>query len=253
MNQSVIKLLGVFLVSWLSVDRLPARDATNFEAGNAAFHTDDYTQAAVIYQKLIDSEGSSASLLYNLGNSQFQLGDHGAAILSYERAKLIAPRDPDLLANLILARKAATVFPDIKYNPWLDRMLGFLSRDEWSWWVVVAAFWIGVMAISGNFARNARPWLRKLRWGSMLISAIIILLGGVILFLRRDEGLRGIVISESAAVRLSPFEKAEAVGNPGAGRSVQIGEKKGEYYFVQVPGTDLQGWMDRTEVKRIGP
>jgi len=253
MNRSVIKLLVGFCTLLLCATSLYASEAVNFEEGNVAFRAEDFTRSAEIYQKLIDSEGSSAALLYNLGNSQFSLGEYGAAILSYERAQLLAPRDPDLRANLNLARKTATVFAEVKYSPWLDRMLEYLSRDEWSWWIVIAALWIGIMIISSNFVRLARPWLRKLRWGSVLASGMIILIGSVILYVRRDEASRGIVISKSAAVRLSPFEKADAVGNPGAGRIVQMGERNGDYHFVRVPETDLQGWMSSAEVKRIEP
>lgn len=253
MNQILMKLVVGFCSIWLCVISLHARETATFEEGNSAFQAEDFSRAAKIYQNLIASEGSSAALLYNLGNSQYRLGEYGAAILAYERARLLAPRDPDLRANLNLARKTATVFAEAKYNPWLDGVLEYFSRDEWSWWIVIAALWIGIMIISNNFVRLARPWLRKLRWGSVLVSGTIILIGGVILFVRRDEASRGVIISESASVRLSPFETATAVATPGAGRIVQMGEKNGDYYFVRVPNTDLQGWMSRAEVKRIEP
>ena len=81
----------------------------NFDQANQHFQAGNFAGAAEAYQAEINSGGASAALLYNLGNSQYRMGEFGRAILSYERARLLTPRDPDLLANLSLARKAATV------------------------------------------------------------------------------------------------------------------------------------------------
>ena len=220
---------------------------------NKLFQAGDFSAAADAYQKVIESDGSSAALLYNLGNSQYRLGQYGPAILSYERAKLLAPRDPDLLANLTLARKAATVFDKGSFDPRLEAVLTWLSLNEWSWLVVGAAIWIGVLSVMGGVVRLSRPATRKFAAASLVFASLIILAGATALFLRRDERTRGIVLSKDAAIRLSPFEKAETIGTPGAGRIVHVGEKNGGYFYITVPGTELHGWMAGADVARITP
>ena len=55
-----------------------------------------------------DSQGSySAGALYNLGNSYAQQGKPALAVLAYERARMLAPLDPDIRANLRKVRESA--------------------------------------------------------------------------------------------------------------------------------------------------
>jgi len=53
------------------------------------------------------STGYSAALLYNTANAYARAGNTGLAVLNYERAKLLDPRDPDIEANLRQVREKA--------------------------------------------------------------------------------------------------------------------------------------------------
>lgn len=245
-------LYGLCLVLW-GLGALQAQHSSIFDEGNSAFKAGDFVKAADRYEKMISQGETSFSLFYNLGNSQFRLGENGRAILSYERAKLLSPRDPDLRANLALARKNVAVFDKERFNPWADAALTFLNRNEWSWLTTGAALWIGMVAILSGVLQQCSNSFLKLRFASVIASIMILLLGIIVLRLRREESQQGIVVAKEASVRLSPFDKAESIGAPGEGRKVQIGSKNAEFFFIQVPGTDLQGWMHRTEVERIEP
>ncbi|NJM38822.1 MAG: hypothetical protein HC845_13665 [Akkermansiaceae bacterium] len=73
----------------------------------------------------------------------------------------------------------------------------------------------------------------------------------MILYLRRAESSRGVVMSEKAVLRLSPFGKAEPVGDIGQGRTVQLGARNGEFYYVEIPGTSLSGWLSNQDVALV--
>jgi len=64
----------------------------------------EFRQAATLYQAVIDSGYRSASLYYNLGNAHFKLNNLPRAILNYERAVRLAPRDEAIQFNLELSR-----------------------------------------------------------------------------------------------------------------------------------------------------
>ncbi|MEO8615300.1 MAG: tetratricopeptide repeat protein [Luteolibacter sp.] len=251
MNRSFLKILSGFLAFFISATSVLAANSASIDQANKLFQSGDFAAAASIYQKSIDANGPSAALLYNLGNSRYRLGQHGPAILAYERAKLLTPRDPDLIANLNLARKAATVFDKGSFNPRLEAGLTWLSRNEWSWLVVGSGLWIGAISVFGGALRRILPGTRKVMIGSTVFAGLFIAAGSTALILRRDEDTRGIVLSKDAAVHLSPFEKAENIGTPGAGRIVQMGEKNGEYFYISVPGTELDGWMAEKDVEMI--
>ena len=92
---------------------------------NQRFKAGDFAGAAAAYEKILSAEGPRASVYYNLGNAYQNLKQYGPAILAYERARLLTPRDPDLLANLALARKAAAAFEETGRDPRLDAALEF--------------------------------------------------------------------------------------------------------------------------------
>ncbi|MES2920532.1 MAG: tetratricopeptide repeat protein [Verrucomicrobiota bacterium] len=224
--------------------------ASAFDDANQQFKAGDFAGAAAAYEKILAAEGPRASVFYNLGNSYQNLKQYGPAILAYERARLLTPRDPDLSANLALSRKAATAFEESGRNPRLEAALSYLSRNEWSWLVAGAALFLGVLAVVCGAVKLPQR-VRLFAWVSSGLAALAIVAGATALYLRRDEAGRGIVLAENATVRLSPFEKAESLGTPGPGRTVHLGTANGDFRYVEVAGTNLKGWLATKDVASI--
>lgn len=224
-----------------------------FVQANRRFQDGDFAGAAATYEQVLAADGPRAAVFYNLGNSYQRLGKNGPAILAYERARLLTPRDPDLLANLALARKAATSFDESGRDPRFEAVLNYLSRNEWSWIVAGSALALGGLALLAGAFRTARPWLRQTAASLACLAVLGLAAGGSALYMRCDEARRGIVLSEAAAVRLSPFGQAESLGTPGPGRIVLMGAQTGDFIYVEVPGGDLRGWLATSEVAAITP
>jgi tetratricopeptide (TPR) repeat protein len=227
--------------------------ASALDDANLKFKSGDFSGAAAAYEKILADEGPRAAIFYNLGNSYHSLKQYGPAILAYERARLLAPRDPDLAANLALARKAATAFEESAFHPRVEALLNYLSCNEWSWLVAGSALFLGCLALICGVVSLSRRWMRQLAMASAGFAGLAIAAGSTALYLRRGEASRGVVLTEIATVRLSPFEKAEALGTPGAGRIVHLGAKNGDFRYVEVPGTNLHGWLVNKDVAAITP
>ncbi len=223
--------------------------ASDFDQANKQFKAGDFVGAAATYEKILVAGGPRAAVFYNLGNSYQQLKRYGPAILAYERARLLTPRDPDLLANLALARKAAAVAGEPGIHPRLDAALSFLSRNEWSWLVAGGALFLGVLAVACGAVKLPRQWVLT----AASFAGFCIIAGATALYLRRAETSRGVVLSGDAAVRLSPFEKAESLGTPGAGRIVRLGARSGDFQYIEVSGASLSGWLTNKDVAAIAP
>jgi tetratricopeptide (TPR) repeat protein len=222
--------------------------ATLFDEANGQYKAGNFTEAAATYEKILIAEGPRSSVFYNLGNSYQAQKKYGFAILAYERARLLTPRDPDLLANLNLARKAATAFEEPVSYPTLEVVIQYLSRDEWSWLVAGSALLLGALAVFCGWRGTHKVALISAATASLVIAA-----GTVILWARRGESGRGIILSENATVRLSPFEKAESLGTPGQGKSVRMGAKSGDFQYAEVSSTNLRGWLAGKDVAAIVP
>ena len=71
-----------------------------FYQANSLYEEGRYEEAAAAYRQLLDHGDDSGSLSFILGNTYFRMGRTGWAVLYYEKAKRLIPRDADLRANL---------------------------------------------------------------------------------------------------------------------------------------------------------
>lgn len=219
-----------------------------FADANAAFQSGDFQQAVDGYEKSLQVDGPSAAAYYNLGNAYQRMEKYGFAILAYERARLITPRDPDLRANLEKARKAVSAFDGTGGNS--NALLTYFSRNEWSWILVGAAVLIGGLAFAAGCKRIKRRWMIVTAIG---VSLLVIGVASMALVIRSGEANRAVVVSKEAVLRLSPFAKAESVATPGEGRMVSLGKREGGYFYVTVLGQGVSGWMATEDVERLIP
>lgn len=120
-----------------------------FVSANRAFKAGEYEEAIEGYQQLADSGHASGHLYYNLGNAYFRANYLGRAILNYERALLLIPRDADLNFNLRHAR-------DMMKDPVID------SRS----FVHQTFFWLNSVTLGELFWTFAV--LNALLWGALL-------------------------------------------------------------------------------------
>ena len=128
----VIALLS-FRGGCFAVDRLSAEELY-FEA-NRAYKESQYLQAIDGYLELLGLGYINGHVYYNLANAYVRSGQLGKAILNYERAKVLIPRDADLKFNLRYAldqRQDAISSPQNFLRQaffWLDD----LTFDELLW------------------------------------------------------------------------------------------------------------------------
>ncbi len=74
-----------------------------FNAGNAYYRLNEYTQAQDAYKKAAELNGDyTQSALYNLGNAYYRAGDKEKAIEAYKEAILKDPEDKEAIHNLQL-------------------------------------------------------------------------------------------------------------------------------------------------------
>ena len=92
---------GIVLAWLLGSSVAVAVPADDFKAANQLYDAGKFTEAAAAYEKI---EPKTAHVYYNLGNAWFRQNKLGLAVLNYARARQLAPRDPDILANLKFAQ-----------------------------------------------------------------------------------------------------------------------------------------------------
>jgi tetratricopeptide (TPR) repeat protein len=79
-----------------------------FINGIKQYKAAEFKEAAASFEAIAAAGVVNPDLFYNIGNAYLKAHDLGNAILWYERAKRLAPEDPDLLFNLAHADSLVT-------------------------------------------------------------------------------------------------------------------------------------------------
>src|SRR3989339_1997616 len=127
----------------------------DFNAANKLYESGKYTESAAAYNTIIGDGNQSAEVYYNLGNSYFKEKKLGLAILSYEKALKISPRDPDIKYNLDFARSfiKETAVADAA-SKFLSSLYNYLTLNELCVILSVVFFLLMALVIYRRFKKD---------------------------------------------------------------------------------------------------
>ena len=232
-------------------------DTTSFAYANVMYEKGEFKKAASTYASLIERNGNSATLYYNLGNCYYRLQMTGPAILAYERALLLQPGNHDASYNLELANRRTR--DEINSKPESLFRIGwrnFTTITHARAWGICAIifFWIAFAGWAVYQLPKFRAWQR---YG--FFSAITAVLLGLICLsaaLGRnayDAGNSyGIVMSPSAIIKSEPSETSTNLALIHEGFKLAILKANQDWAEVSMPdGT--RGWVHNNDYERIDP
>jgi hypothetical protein len=173
------------------------------------------------------------------GRSELQQGRRAAATVSFERAKLLAPRADFVRTALRDAnvRDAETA---------TARALNWITPREWSF-LLVTFGWVAGLSLA---LAIARPKNGRAARGVALGAGVLFALGaaGVVESTISTQALR--VVSSATGVLLAPYQGAGATADLPPGVVVAAGSRYGE--FIQVCGQDgTRGWVAATSLEPV--
>lgn len=248
---------------------------STFARANAAYESGDYPSAIGEYTRLVETDIAAPELFYNLGNAYYKEGDLGRAVLWYERARRLAPRDPDLRENLALTRSLLRDKQLVETEPrWRQKLLAW-HRDTTTAESVAAASILYVLVclmgvvfvfretdvVSRVYAKAsvASPGrllgLDKAQDLGLAIAVVVLVgaafaysaVGKVSAERSRD---RGVVLEEEVSVFSGPSRDASVQFKVHEGTIVSVRDARPGWVRVDLPG-DLTGWVDAESLDRI--
>ena len=223
----------------------------SYRSADALYQEGQYQQAAEKYEQIASSIQNGA-VYYNLGNTYFRLGNRGKAILNYERAKRLMPRDKDTNFNLKIA-KARNVdsFDLVKPLSGFSLLYGSLHPNEIVW-VGLIPYWIAATSlIAIQFAQNHR-FRQALRY-VLLIGGITWLVSLLILGLKiRESNLPyAIVVANEVMVQSEPDLGSETIAFPlHEGTKIQLQEERNDWVKIYLPDEN-SGWLTADAIEKI--
>ncbi len=240
--------LLVALFPMISHAAAAAAAAAAFESANKLYEEGKFADAASAYEKMGQSGETSAALFFNLGNAFFKSGQIGRAIAAYRTAEQIAPRDPDLRANLQFARNQ-TPAPTLSPGRW-QRWLGRLTLNEWTLLAAVAVWlWLILLAVL-QWRPALRPALRSYVISLALLAGF--LCACTVATLRETRYTRtAIVTAREAVVRYGPLAESPTAFTVHDGAELRVLDQKDEWLQVSA-GPRRVGWLRRNETLVTG-
>ena len=221
--------------------------AADFDSANRLYEKGDYAGAATSYGEIAKSGQASPALFFNLGNAYFKNGQLGRAIAAYAQAEALAPRDPDVRANLKFALDA--VPGNTTRTTALDRALKLLTLNERGIATAIAV-WIcfGALALA-----QLRPTLKNGLHTLVVASGIFAIAFGAWYaqgLIERATDRKIVVISPTSVVRFGPLEESQVSFNVRDGVVLQLIGKKDKWIQV-ADASNRSGWILEDETLRL--
>jgi tetratricopeptide (TPR) repeat protein len=220
-----------------------------FYKANTLYEEGNYSEAINEYLKLLSQGMESGSLYYNLGNSYVKNGEFGKAVLNYERAKRLIPRDGDLKSNYKFALSQIKSSVPETYGSWPKRALAIFNAmtvNEIT--LILSAVFLAAVfflifclyvPVSGRFFR-------------MIVSGflIVFVIVAFSLFNRMSVLDReAVIVSGSPEALFEPFENATRHFTLYEGMKVDVLQSKKEWLKIRRSDGKV-GWiMDRNAEK----
>jgi len=244
----MVTSVAAFLISVSFTSALAGQGDDLFALGNEAYAEGKFDEAISYYKGVLEQEGYSASLLYNMANAYYQKEDVGQAILHYERALYLNPGNPDIQANLGLARRdfglISTPKPDWQ---WFFNMLNL------NWWAILASGAFGVFSLL-YLLRGIRPGVLKGAPFKVLTTVCLIcfMTGGTGVAIQYKNMSRGVVTKDNASLLVSPFDSASSSASIKDGKIVRLSKTYRGYLLVE-EANGKSGWIKRDAVEPVVP
>ncbi len=249
--------------------------AQMFERANAAYEAGNYSAAVEDYEHVAAAGVIAPDLFYNLGNAYFKQGDLGRAVLWFERARRLAPRDEDVRENLDLTRSLLRDQELLQATPrWRHVVLSWHHDTTTAESVAVASVLFTVVCALGMcfVFRDSDTMSRIYRRVSVvspgrllgfdkaqdlgLAIAFAALVAGAFGYSAvnkvRAEGARttGVVLAEEVSVFSGPSPNASVQFKVHEGTLVAVRDERAGWIRVELPG-DLSGWIQEPSLARI--
>ena len=228
-------------------------NAGGMDKADAAYNAGDYQTAAAEYRRMLQNDQISVPLLYNLGCTEYKLGNLPAAKVWFTRAVLAAPRDAECRANLELVNSRLQLESVENQTGFTEQLTAFrdsICRPDQ--YLALAAG--GVMVLCILFilrGRRGSVW----RWsvsGAVLFLTVLALWAAMaqaessyspdnLILTGKTPELRSLPVENSGTVLKKLIPGSEAV----------LIEKRGSWLRINCDGA--VGWLPEDQVMRVFP
>ena len=247
MSRSVKATAFSFVLLLLASASVFAADTPGaFDAANKLYEQGKFPEAAAAYETLAQSGTVSSALYYNLGNAFFKSGQLGKALAAYRNAERIAPRDPELRANLQFVRgqvQGPTVLPGAT-----ERWLARLTVNEWATLAAVVLWlWLSLLVMVQFRPTWTQPLRGWLWFGGVATVATCVCLAAA---WSNGSARTAIVVAKDALLHNGPLDEAPGGITLHDGAELTVVDSNSGWLQVRIDSSRT-GWIKREQAAMV--
>ncbi len=224
--------------------------------GDSAYSQGRYDDAIRIYETVIENDGCSADIYYNLGNAYYRNNMIGKAILNYERALRLDPTDKDAKANLEFVQTRTKDEVVEQYElflvSWFKAVVNLLGITAWSVMAIVSF----ILMLTGLllFFFNSRITFRKTALAIAVLSLFVCIFANIAalhIYNYANDKSEAVVMKEETYLKSTPDNSGTELIKVHEGRKVKfVDDSMRDWKEVELEDGTV-GWLPASAVERI--
>ena len=217
-----------------------------------AYNSANFIKAEEICKANIKSYAPNPAWLYNLGNCYFQTGNLSKALLCYERALRLDPRNSDILENLNFVRRKLFL-PEIYQTKTPLAVLKYI-RDNFrpdQWMIIFAiGLFIFFMALILRKFSSQKIWISIISIGIVIAAISVIAYFSEISTIYNSND--ALVVERNIKVYTLPSkESSKSNFKLAPGNQIRIEEVLNKW--IRIRKENSEGWVNKDSIKKIWP
>ncbi len=222
-----------------------------FQEANTSYRTGNHAKAAELYESLIEREPGVAAFYYDLANTYVRIGKLSSAILNYEKALCLDPRNGDIRENLRYTRGLLEYRVEDTRNWYLkatEVVLKYVTERE-VYAEVLAVLFIflvgGILYFLNGRGMFWNPWQQ--------FVFIVLLLAAFVAFGKQVQSnvIRdAIVMQKECEARYGPSEHDQVAFRMGEGIKVFVMDRREDWSRVLLTNGE-SGWVRDSDIAEV--
>lgn len=226
-----------------------------FEQANRLYQQEQYTEAIARYLEIINSGYESWQVYYNLGNAYYKSRQIGRAILNYERAARLNPKNEDIQFNLQIANLSVVdkivIPPQFFLSRWINTIKTLWGIQTLTY--ILIGLYLLVSGLIVLYILVRKRAIQRLASISLITLGVLLVIIAIILIVRVQEHNSvhdAIILSNKIEVLSSPDEQGTELFALHEGVKVRIEDIRENWARIRLPDGKV-GWVKRDSFEII--
>ncbi len=223
-----------------------------FEEGNQFYNNQKYVEADSVYSTIDTAGFYSSELYFNLGNTNYKLGNIAKTIYNYERALKLAPGNEDVIHNLKIANELLSDKNTINASKRIDDLIYTSIKSTTNFWAIfsISLFILGSLFILVFFIVKTTKQKKLSFYLGMAfyIFGIITIYLASLQYNKQTSIEYGIIYKPFVELKTEPSTNSNVAFVLHEGTKVKVLNQNSDWYEISFNNGQI-AWIEKTKLE----